>query len=91
VLLQLKWDKPLARIRYYFERRFAHVEANSEAFHCPSQFTAIDADAAAVAKLRLFAGLSVEQIAEIQRISPRTAKRNWAQARAWLGRAGFPE
>jgi DNA-directed RNA polymerase specialized sigma24 family protein len=48
---------------------------------------AIDADAAAVATLRLFAGMSVEEIAEIQRISPRTAKRNWAQARARLGRA----
>ena len=52
-----------------------------------TKLAAIDADAAAVAKLRLFAGMSVEEIAEIQRISPRTAKRNWAQARAWLGRA----
>ncbi len=46
-----------------------------------TRLTAIDADAAAVAKLRLFAGVSVEEIAEIQRISPRTVKRNWAQAR----------
>jgi len=52
-----------------------------------TRLTAIDAEAAAVAKLRLFAGMSVEEIAEIQRISPRTVKRNWAQARAWLGRA----
>jgi RNA polymerase sigma factor (TIGR02999 family) len=52
-----------------------------------TRLTAIDADAAAVAKLRLFAGLSVEEIAEIQRTSPRTVKRNWARARAWLGRA----
>jgi RNA polymerase sigma factor (TIGR02999 family) len=52
-----------------------------------TKLTAIDADAAAVAKLRIFAGVSVEEIAEIQRISPRTVKRNWAQARAWLGRA----
>lgn len=47
----------------------------------------VDADAAAVAKLRLFAGASVEQIAELRQTSPRTVKRNWAQARAWLGRA----
>jgi RNA polymerase sigma factor (TIGR02999 family) len=52
-----------------------------------TKLTAIDADAAAVAKLRLFAGMSVAEIAEIQRISPRTVKRNWAHARAWLGRA----
>ena len=51
-----------------------------------TNLTAIDADAAAVAKLRLFAGMSVEEIADIQRISPRTVKRNWSRARAWLGR-----
>jgi RNA polymerase sigma factor (TIGR02999 family) len=52
-----------------------------------TRLTAIDADGAAVAKLRLFAGLSVEEIAEIRQVSPRTVKRSWAQARAWLGRA----
>src|SRR5262249_32672127 len=49
-----------------------------------TRLTAIDADAAAVAKLRIFAGMSVEEVAEIQRVSPRTVKRNWAEARAWL-------
>jgi RNA polymerase sigma factor (TIGR02999 family) len=52
-----------------------------------TKLTAIDADAAAVAKLRLFAGMSVEEIAKIQQLSPRTVKRTWARARAWLGRA----
>jgi sirohydrochlorin ferrochelatase len=52
-----------------------------------TRLTAIDADAAVVAKLRLFVGMSVEQIAEIQQSSSRTVKRNWAQPRAWLGRA----
>jgi DNA-directed RNA polymerase specialized sigma24 family protein len=37
-------------------------------------------------KLRVFAGLSVEEIAEVQGTSPRTVKRHWAYARAWLGR-----
>ena len=37
-------------------------------------------------KLRVFAGMTVEAIAEVQGISPRTVKRNWAYARAWLGR-----
>jgi len=37
-----------------------------------------------VVKLRYFAGLSVEQTAEILEISPTTAKRYWAYARAWL-------
>ena len=33
VLLQSKGDKSLARIRSYFERRFAHVPENPETFH----------------------------------------------------------
>jgi len=35
-------------------------------------------------KLRYFAGLTVEQAAEVLDISPTTAKRYWAYARAWL-------
>jgi len=39
---------------------------------------------AEVVKLRYFAGLSVEQTADILGISPMTVKRYWAYARAWL-------
>ncbi|UCG57109.1 MAG: sigma-70 family RNA polymerase sigma factor [Phycisphaerales bacterium] len=39
---------------------------------------------AEVVKLRYFAGLSVEQTAEVLGISERTVKRHWAYARAWL-------
>ena len=42
--------------------------------------------AAELVKLRVFAGLTVEEAAAIQGVSTRTAKRNWAYARAWLGR-----
>jgi len=37
-----------------------------------------------VAKLRYFVGLTFEQVAEVRDISVRTAKRDWAFARAWL-------
>ena len=43
-----------------------------------------DPPAAEVVKLRYFAGLSVEQAAEVLAISPRTAYRHWNYARAWL-------
>jgi RNA polymerase sigma factor (TIGR02999 family) len=43
-----------------------------------------DAEAAAVAKLRLFAGLSLEEAAESQATSRANAYRQWAYARAWL-------
>jgi RNA polymerase sigma factor (TIGR02999 family) len=43
-----------------------------------------DPEAAAVAKLRLFAGLSVEEAAQALSTSRASAYRQWAYARAWL-------
>jgi RNA polymerase sigma factor (TIGR02999 family) len=43
-----------------------------------------DPEAAAVAKLRIFAGLSVEEAAESISTSRANAYRQWAYARAWL-------
>ena len=44
----------------------------------------VDAQAAALVKLRLFAGLTVEQAAAALGISQRTAERDWTFARTWL-------
>ena len=44
----------------------------------------IDAQAAALVKLRLFAGLTIEQAASALGISRRTAERDWTFARTWL-------
>src|SRR5262245_16183449 len=43
-----------------------------------------DPEAAQVAKLRLFAGLSVEEAAQALAVSRATAYRQWTYARAWL-------
>jgi RNA polymerase sigma factor (TIGR02999 family) len=43
-----------------------------------------DPEAAAVAKLRLFAGLSVEEAAQALSTSRASAYRQWTYARAWL-------
>jgi RNA polymerase sigma factor (TIGR02999 family) len=51
-----------------------------------SKLSALDAQAAELVKLRVFAGMTIEEVAQHLRISPRTAKRSWAYARAWLGR-----
>ena len=48
------------------------------------RLSADDQIRAEVVKLRYFAGLSVEQTADILGISPTTVKRYWAYARAWL-------
>jgi RNA polymerase sigma factor (TIGR02999 family) len=45
-----------------------------------------DAQTARLVQLHCFAGLSIEQTAELLAISPRTAYRDWAFARAWLYR-----
>jgi RNA polymerase sigma factor (TIGR02999 family) len=44
----------------------------------------LDAQQARIAELRYFGGLSVEETAEALAISPRTVKRDWAMAKAWL-------
>jgi RNA polymerase sigma factor (TIGR02999 family) len=58
-----------------------------------ARLAATDRQAAELVKLRVFAGMTVEEIAQIQGASPRTVKRNWAYARAWLGRelAGYDQ
>jgi RNA polymerase sigma factor (TIGR02999 family) len=52
--------------------------------HALSDLQALDARQAKVVELRFFAGLSVEQTAEVLNISPKTVKRDWALARVWL-------
>jgi RNA polymerase sigma factor (TIGR02999 family) len=39
-----------------------------------------------VVRLRFFAGLSIEETAAVLKVSPRTVKRDWTYARAWLNR-----
>jgi RNA polymerase sigma factor (TIGR02999 family) len=46
----------------------------------------IDPQQAKVVELRFFAGLTVEETAEAAGISPRTVKREWRTAKAWLRR-----
>jgi len=48
------------------------------------RLSAVAPRAAAVVKLRYFAGLTVPQAAAALSVSPRTADADWAYARAWL-------
>ena len=48
-----------------------------------SQLGEKDPTGAELIKLRFFAGLSNDRAAEILGLSERTARRNWAYARAW--------
>lgn len=44
----------------------------------------LDARQARIVELRFFAGLGVDQTAELMNLSPKTIKREWALARAWF-------
>ena len=44
----------------------------------------IDPQQTRIVELRYFAGMTVEETAEVVGISPRTVKRDWAMASAWL-------
>jgi RNA polymerase sigma-70 factor, ECF subfamily len=46
----------------------------------------LDARKSQVVELRFFGGLSVEETAEVLKISPETVMRDWKFARAWLAR-----
>jgi RNA polymerase sigma factor (TIGR02999 family) len=46
----------------------------------------IDSQQARIVELRFFSGLSVEETAQALGISPKTVKRDWSVARAWLRR-----
>jgi len=44
----------------------------------------IDPRQARIVELRFFAGLTVEEAAEVLGVSPKTVKRDWSVAKAWL-------
>ncbi len=48
------------------------------------RLTEIDPRQGRIVELRFFGGLTVEQTAELLGISPKTVKRDWSMAKAWL-------
>ncbi len=59
----------------------AWVEALDEAL---TRLAALDERQSRIVELRFFAGLTVEETAEALNVSPRTIKREWQLAKAWL-------
>jgi RNA polymerase sigma factor (TIGR02999 family) len=51
-----------------------------------SALSVMDPQQGRVVELRVFGGLTVEETAKVLKISPRTVKREWGMARAWLHR-----
>lgn len=51
-----------------------------------TRLEALDPDQARIVELRFFGGLTIEEAAEVMRVSPATIKREWALAKGWLYR-----
>lgn len=63
------------------ELRTEEILAVDEAL---DRLAAVDGQQARIVELRYFTELTVEETAEVLGISPRTVKRDWAMAAAWL-------
>ncbi len=63
------------------EERAAELVALDEAMN---ELAALDPRRTRVVELRYFGGLSVEETAEVLKISPETVMRDWKRAKAWL-------
>lgn len=50
----------------------------------------LDPQQSQIVELRFFGGLSIEEAAEVLKISPATVKRDWVMAKAWLRRHTAP-
>jgi RNA polymerase sigma factor (TIGR02999 family) len=61
----------------------ADLVALDDAMHT---LASIDPRKVQVVEMRFFAGMSVEETAEVLKISPKTVKRDWRVAKAWLYR-----
>jgi len=63
------------------EGGLAEVLAVDEAL---TRLSTLDSQQSRVVEMRYFGGLTVEESAEVLGVSPRTVKRDWAMAKAWL-------
>ncbi len=77
-------NDPTELILEFYRRREIDVTAIDQAL---DRLEAIDPRQAQIVELRLFAGLTVEEIARLLEISTRTVKREWAVAKLWFRQA----
>jgi len=72
---------PLEEANTIVQEQSANVAALDDALQ---RLEAIDERQGKIVELRFFGGLSIEETAEVLKISPGTVMRDWTFARAWL-------
>ena len=65
------------------DERAADLLALDEAL---TKLASVDARKSRVVELRFFSGLTIEEVAEVLKVTPKTVARDWAMARAWIHR-----
>ena len=82
--------RPGARQKVELDSALVFVEAEAADVVALDQaldrLAAWDARQCRVVEMHFFGGLGFEEIGEVLSVSPRTAKRDWSMARAWLYR-----
>ena len=68
----------------FFAERDVNLVALDEALN---ELALLDAQQSRVVELRFFGGLTIEETAEVLKITPGTVRYDWRMARAWLHRA----
>ena len=74
---------PLDEAAALTEQRATQLVALDDALR---DLSALDARKSQIIELRFFGGLSLEETAEVMKISPSTVQREWRAAKAWLHR-----
>lgn len=74
-------DLPLNEAVVAFNQSPAEIAAVDDAL---KKLSAFDARKSRVVELRFFAGLGVEETAEVLKVSPETVMRDWKMAKVWL-------
>ncbi len=75
---------PLDEAAALTEQRAAELIALDDALR---DLSALDGRKSQIIELRFFGGLSLEETAEVMKISPSTVQREWRAAKAWLHHA----
>ena len=76
-VIQVSWDEALA----VSSAPTADIAALDDAL---KTLAAFDERKSSIVELRFFGGLSVEETAEVLKVSPRTVMRDWDLAKSWL-------
>ncbi len=93
----IEYARAKHRLKREGDRRRVDIHDSDVAINAPSEdlialdealdeLTKTDPTKAELVKLRYFAGLTLDQTAQVLNISPTTAKRHWNFSKAWLYR-----